>query len=981
MSMSSHTGQRAEDESCVYEFLTVHGVEKAFDNQYYMWNYNGSVSQVMKFKGINAANMTESDYQELFATLTRLVVSTASPDITICFHLFRDAKPKTYELPSDLPVHLLERAKFAQEMIKEGEVLQNSFYISVNCYPIDDNMSIVDKARMAIKNAKSFMDKTTNLDVIEKKQQGIKRRVSKISSTIKAIQAVLKPLGMYAGSLSEQEYWDLLRMNTAPSLSKLKDHYHIDKHDVNESPRQALFAGVTMNERPDHFIMDDYLHQVYELDRVSSRVRVSAKDILYIMNAPYELSYTIAFNCMDYKKSNKVFTRALAEAKRDLDLATDNNGKVSDPGLMYDYQKVNQSYHEMAEKGLGAIQYAAVLVIKQRMKHVARIMHEQNISTISDYIFDFKEALRQSVFAKFAQSEWNLAEMAQPLVWSLTLPGMCALPSGKLRVNIDVPNNVPFLLPLYSQNRDDLDYFGFNHFFTDSMGLCTFENFDPRLQSWGTLVSGDMGSGKSVTINLYLSMAYTSRLVSGKNPILRIVDFGGPTSSYFKLIKILKGTTLNFVGPNKPCIQIMELSPNASYPNKRKMEEIENHLRQFEHLSGLTNEIIMEKIASFYESKMSIDGEISNKQLQEFSHDSFGLDYELIKDITQLRPGECRPDSATLQSIMSVLEVMLSNDPKRLDAFTSEFSRDDVLMFVNHAYETIEERFPRISDLVELIDDYIAASGAKTLGRMANRLRNWTVKEGSYKMFDRETNIDLSNDTIMFDLYGLDSDPHLEAIYMMLITKLITKDMYEKMDRVRLVTLDEVWASAKTKAMQDVLAGFFRLSRKYKFQPVMASQLPTDYYNLSEDFGNVIVSQARNYIICGLSDERVIRETARIYNLPEEHASQIKSLGVGENPSAKHGKRYARFMQITKLPNSRSISIFRSILSPFEFALINSNKEDNAIARYYLDKMKIDIVETCKIIAERRFVGDEGLIEFLREGNHKEALKMATPGR
>jgi len=980
MSVSKSVGPRVDEESPSYEFLNVHGIEKAFDSQFYMWNYDGSVSQVMKFNGLNDASLSEADYRGVFDTLSRMVVSTASPDITIAFHLFRSARPIEVDLPKDLPPHLIERAKFAQEMVKEGEVFQNEFYISVNCYPVADNIGIIDRVKYSLKNARAVLEKKTNLDVVEKKQQGIKRRVTRLGATVKSIQATLKPLGMYAGVLSEQEYWDLFRNNIAPSQSRHKKNFHIDKDDMNESPRQALFSGVSIKEFPDYLIMDDYLFQAYELDRVSSRVTVNAKDILQIVNAPYELSYTVAFNCMDYKKSNKVFTKALGEAKRDVDLATDSSGKLTDPGLAYDYERINNSYHEMAEKGLGAIQFAASLVIKQPMRQVSRIMATQSISTISDYIFEFKEALRQNVFSKFGQSEWNLAEMAQPLIHFSCLPGLCAIPANILRVCIDIPTNIPYLLPIYSQTRDDLDYYGFNHFFTDSMGLCTFENFDPRLPSWGTLVSGDMGSGKSVTINLYLSMAYTSKMVSGKNPILRIVDFGGPTSSYFKLIRILNGETINFVGANKPCIQILEINPHTSYPNSRKMEQLEALLRErYSHLSEVSQVEMFEKITSFYEGKMSFDGEFTANQMSVLCYETLGLDYSEIKTELNLSPGECRPDAASMQSIMSVIEVMLSNDPKKLDAFSSEFSRDDVLVFINHVYDTVEDRFPRLSDVVEVIGEYIERSGSAALGRMMNRLKNWTVKDGSYKMFDRDTNIDLTNDTIMFDLYGLDSDPHLEAIYMMLITKLISKDMYEKMDRMRIVTLDEVWASAKTKAMQDVLSGFFRLSRKYKFQPVMASQLPTDYYSLSEEFGNVIVSQARNYIICGLSDERVIRETARIYNLSDEHAAQIKGLGVAENPSAKHAKRFARFMQITKLPNSRSISIFRSILSPFEFALINSNKEDNAIARYYLDKMKIDIVETCKIIAERRFVGDEGLMQYLRDGNHKEALKMATP--
>lgn len=979
MTISNTVGANSENESPNYNFMIVHDVRKAFDGQFYMFNHGGSVGQVMKYTGLNDSGMSEAEYKNLMETISRVIVATASPDVTVCFHLLRDTNFETHELPKNLPVHLKERHDFLQKLIKEGEVFNNEFYISVNCFAMDESLSLRDKAGIVYKNALALFTKSTDLSVVEKKQIGIKRRITKVSQVMKTIQSSFKPLGIASKVFDKkQEYWNLIRRIMAGSSYGDRPNFYVNNKEPNESPRQALMAGITIKEFPDHFIMDDYLYQVYELDRISSRVSVSHKDILHLTNAPFEFFYTVAISCMDYRSSNKMFSKALGAAKTEVDLATDASGKVSDPGLLYDYQRVNDSYNEMAEKGMGATQFAASMIVRQKMRNVTRMIKEQNLSSMEDYIFEFKERIRQTVFSKFGQSEWSLVELAQVPMMGSFLPGMCSIASNQLRVSIDVPANIPYMLPLYSQKRDDLDYYGFNHFFSDSMGLTTFENFDPRLPSWGTLVSGDMGSGKSVTINLYLSMAYTSQVVSGKPPILRIVDYGGATSSYFKLIKLLNGSTLKFVGANLPCFQIMELVPALSYPNGNKQDSMVAELRSFENLKDLSNDALIEKVISFYNSRISSEDQVTDKFLDDTTMEVFDLPYKSLKKILELKPGECKPDSEKMRFLMSVFEIMLSNDPDRLDAFTSDFSRDDVQLFINHAYETIDDRFPKITDVVQMIEEYNEDKKSPSLGKMLIRLKNWTVRDGANKMFDRETNVDMSNDVILFDLFGLDANPHLQAIYMLVITNLITKDMYEKMDRMRMVTLDEVWASAKTKAMQDVLSGFFRLSRKYKFQPVMASQLPTDFYNLGQEFGDVIVSQARNYIICGLSDDRVIEKTKQIYNLSDEQGAEIKRLGVGENPHSRLAPRFGRFMHIAKLSNSRSISIFRSILSPFEFALINSNKEDNAIARYYLEKMKLDIVETCRLIADQRYKGDQGLMDFLREGNHKEALKMVS---
>lgn len=998
MGISKHVGVNKSKHTPSFSLVDLYDIRDTYNGEFYAFGHQGSIGQILQLTPLLESSMVESDYSKAFDNITRALIATASPDVTICFHQIRttnlmfglpahqkvqsytDASGKvvTYELPENL----IERENFLRDLADEGEVLRNLYFVSIKCHFSAESLSFTDKMKITWNNLKSFFTNEGNLQDAEKTSTGIKKRLDNVNRAYKTLKAAIKPMGMgLKPATTREEYVNLYREIFAPTQAKMRDNFVHDQNDENESVAQAIFAGVNFREKYNHMIIDDYLYQCYELDRVIPMVEVSCRDIQHLANLPMEFIYTVALSGLDRIEAQKVFGQALKRATGQADLDRNSNGVVKDPILELDRQQIESATLAIAQDGRGAIQFSAVFIPRIRMKKVRQEMNAAKISQLSEYIFDFKETLRQKVFAPFGQSEWTLVEYGQYNVLCASLPGLCNLANKRLKVSVDMPGNIPYLLPIYTQTRNDIVHHGFNHFFTDSMSVFPYQNFDPRLQSWATLCAGDMGMGKSVTLNVYLAMAYTALMVSGKPPILRVIEYGGPASSFFKMMAILKGQIIKFTGSKPPCIQIMELSPRMSYPNKRKMDSISKTLLSLPVHANTTRERTLEMIVTYYDTLIGSEEELNDTQIAKLAEETFEVEYSLIKEELILGVGECRPGAQKMNFLMSVFEIMLSNDPKHLDAFATEFSRDDVSTLIDEVYENTKGRWPRITDIVNAIDAYEERSetSSSANSKMAARLRKWTVEDGTYKMFDMPTNVDLSNDCIMFDLYGLSENPHLEAIYMLVITDILTKDMYEKQDRLRVVAMDEVWKTAKIKSMQDVLIGFFRLSRKYKFQPIMASQLLTDYYTeISVSFGNAIVSQTRNFIICGIANEKALAEAAAICGLDPEQAQMIRGLGIKERTDSKFIKFYSRFMMISKEPNGNKVYILNSILSPLEFEYVNSNKEDNAITKYYM-KNGISIVESCKKIMRGEHIGDADLIEYLRQGNNEEAIKKCTP--
>ncbi len=961
-----------KEESPIFSTLIIKEIERAYDNKMYVWNADGSVGQIIAFDGMNDSAFSDKEYRDVYDSITQTVSRSVSDQLTVGFYQVRncDIKVDFEALPLNCPPQLNERVKFLGKLVKNNEIFQNKFYLSINSRPNKYSQNMVQRVKGTYQALKSIFTNEEETIVLNNKYQNIKDRIKEVSRTATRFNSLLNNKGVNARVLdSKEEYISVYRSIFAPFKSTIKD---MEIDSSKESTRKELFSGVQCVKKNNFFILDNYFHRLYELDRIPARAVVPENQIANLVDAPFEHVYGVVFKTLNNKTSNQRLQKVVETANRDLNMATDNKGNVQDIALVEDYKRFSDAREHVATESANVSEFASFLVYRKKMKDVARHLKTQNMD-IEEFILDLDEELNQNIFGGLGQSEWIAPTKGHWVGFCDYAPGMANVSANRFKTLLDIPSNIAYLLPFFARHRKDLKYYGINHLFTDSLGIETFSIFDPTLPSWGYLISGDMGSGKSVTLNLLLSMAYSSLMVSGNSPLLRIVDFGGITSSYFKFLKVIKGESLKFNKPKKPNIQVLELNPEVSYPNNKKIEVLTELLRG--HLSELSDRDIIDRINIYYEELMSSDEALTEKLRSKKFKKTLGLNYEDFKDDFKLKPGECKPNPDKLMVTMGILEVMLSNDPKNLESFSTDFNRDDVSSFLDITYERITDRYPRMSDLVETIKEYNQNANNSMLGTMIRRLTRFTIN-GQYKMFDRETDVDLDQDVILFDLFGLDSDPHLKTIYTSLIIDLIGRDMYEKQDRVRVCVLDEAWAALSTKALRRFVVQFMRLSRKYKFAPMLASQLPTDYFLEDKEDGDLIVAQATNYIFCGITAQQVIDQTKYLYSLDDASAREIPKLGVKTTGGTPSAPVYSRFLHIQKSKNGIRKNICRSLLSPFEYQLYSSSKADNAIFKYYMNELEMDATSICYLLADNKHIGDQKLIEYLKAGDHAEALEI-----
>ena len=949
----------------------------------FVFNKDGSIGTMMKVEGINDSSFVEEDYLRVNRMLSQAIKNLDTNEINCQFMLINSIDNTIPNCTlENLPPHLIERNRFLrEEMVKNGEVFKKEFYISFNCVPSPREEGFFEGWSRKIKNIIQSFQSTVSLEAIDSKFSEALTigRIRKLNTTAKSFTSSLKELNCkYNDELTKEEVVGIYRSILARSKYDANKPFIVDDADF----KRSLLSGTRTYEKPfSHVVHDDYFFRTYSLDRVSSSEWISGDQMKAILNTNSEYIYTVNFRLMDHRESSKKVDRKLAFL-RFVNGGNDTGKKVENAEVAIEMNEAEEIRQRFAEGGSYGVECSISFTYMINEFRRSKIKEEEMLDD-DEYVLDLDQKLHHSNFGKVAQSEW-VALPGQWQILCLNLPGVTNVASPFVDTMIELPDNLAYLLPVYDQKRLDLKHYGVNHFYTDYNTIVPYEYFDKAQDSFVTLIFGVMGTGKSVTINLILSLLYQSRAISGKDPVVRGLDFGGVAGSYYKLAKLMGGTILNFSTSKKPKINPFKLSDIQRYPTPLKKESIKDFIFLMKKSKGDSipeEEELEHSIDDYYNDLLGFEDRITDKIKYTLIEKHFAISEDQLiddegrvlplVDILVLNPGECEPNVDSMNLISGIIEVMLS---PTFDRVTVDYERSQVVRLIQLLYRSTEGRFPYLNDFFELIKKLDPDS------IFLGRLSKW-VNGGTYRMFDGEGDIDLTSDFVLFDMYGLDKDPQLKMIYTALIAQLIIDDMYKKMDRSRVFIGDEIWAALESDTLRKFIVAFSRTSRKYKFGMILATQLPTDFFDASGSDGEKIVSLANNFIFCGFRDRSIINKTCSLYGLPNGMRETLSKMGVADGEEGSVVKKFSRFVMVSNKKSGKEISIFRNILSPLEYQLYSSSKEDNAIVKYYHEVNGAEILSALKFIASGRHIGDEGLIEYLTKNNHFEALEMVQKKR
>lgn len=158
---------------------------------------------------------------------------------------------------------------------------------------------------------------------------------------------------------------------------------------------------------------------------------------------------------------------------------------------------------------------------------------------------------------------------------------------------------------------------------------------------------------------------------------------------------------------------------------------------------------------------------------------------------------------------------------------------------------------------------------------LCNRLERF-VKGSLASVFDSQTNIELDNRLIVFDIKDL---PESLRQIMMLVVANFVQNQVKSNPQKRILVIDEGWMLLEHEESARFVSGLVRRARKYYLGVTIISQQAHDF--LSQDYGRAIASQSALRILMR-QDTTTIKNVADEFNLSEYEEHYLLTCDRGE---------------------------------------------------------------------------------------------------
>lgn len=196
-----------------------------------------------------------------------------------------------------------------------------------------------------------------------------------------------------------------------------------------------------------------------------------------------------------------------------------------------------------------------------------------------------------------------------------------------------------------------------------------------------------------------------------------------------------------------------------------------------------------------------------------------GVDSGLSLNPFDLAPDETKPSSEKIKFLLALIESMTKEESEiRL----RKLERSELEEAILNIYESYEK--PRLEHLKNLLLEHKNPE----ICRLGKILNTWCGDTPYGRLLDRESNVDLHNSTVCFDLKGLEAYPDLQKSCLLIISDLVLRNSQKDRSRMKFLVFDECWALLEGEGAQ-FIGSIFRTCRKYFMSCIAISQNIDDF--------------------------------------------------------------------------------------------------------------------------------------------------------
>ncbi len=213
-----------------------------------------------------------------------------------------------------------------------------------------------------------------------------------------------------------------------------------------------------------------------------------------------------------------------------------------------------------------------------------------------------------------------------------------------------------------------------------------------------------------------------------------------------------------------------------------------------------------------------------------------------------------------IQNIITIISLMV-------DGLNSE---DQSIL--DKAIINIYQKFKEETPILQNLYNEIEKLNHQSLAIRLEKFISGSLKE----IFNFQTNIDFSNNLIIFDIK--DIPDNLRQLMIMIISNFVNYRV-KLNPRKRLLIIDEGWLLMQHEESAKFIAGLIRRSRKYYLGVSIISQQANDFLN--NEYGKVIASQSSLRILMR-QDSTTIKNVVQEFNLSEFEENFLLTSAQGE---------------------------------------------------------------------------------------------------
>lgn len=237
---------------------------------------------------------------------------------------------------------------------------------------------------------------------------------------------------------------------------------------------------------------------------------------------------------------------------------------------------------------------------------------------------------------------------------------------------------------------------------------------------------------------------------------------------------------------------------------------------------------------------------------------------EHIQDLTEiisLMVGKLSPEERAIVD-KAIIQTYKNNGFSLHNSYQQKANRS------NRGRKPREKSFPLLRDFYKVLKEMKQKE-------LCDRLERF-VKGSLSSVFDEQTNIELDNRLIVFDIKDLSES--LRQIMMLTVANFVQNQVKSNPQK-RMLVIDEGWMLLQYEESARFIAGLVRRARKYYLGVTIISQQANDF--LSQEYGRAIASQSSLRILMR-QDTTTIKKVADEFKLSEYEEHFLLTCDRGE---------------------------------------------------------------------------------------------------